>query len=280
MGRAPPAPDAGAFTSAPPVPAPAPSGLDGLGGEYTLDLGQIFDLANRNFGASLGPMVGAAALWILITFGVALMTCVLGCVPILGQLAQQVVASMVIAPLSAGFFIVALAQIRGKSWNFGDFFSGFKFWLPIFLNNLFQNLLLFICQLPGNVLNLADSVTQLRAAIEAQPGAPPPPHDPTLGLVALGLQIVGLLVYVPLMVRYFLLCNLLIVDRGCNAIEAIRGNMRLTEGHFLGWLGLTLLFGLIAFAGVLLCLIGALFSYPYVILLLTAAYLVAVGERH
>jgi hypothetical protein len=67
----------------------------------------------------------------------------------------------------------------------------------------------------------------------------------------------------------------LIIDRKLGALDAIKANATLTQGHFFGWLGIALLFGLILAAGVVACCIGILFTIPLYYCLMTAAYLEA-----
>jgi uncharacterized membrane protein len=77
--------------------------------------------------------------------------------------------------------------------------------------------------------------------------------------------------------RYF--ANPLIVDRECSGSEAIQGSWRLTRGHFWGLFGVSLLMFLLMLAGLLACLIGALFMAPLVSLVTTAGYVLIAGSR-
>ncbi len=50
--------------------------------------------------------------------------------------AGSFIFSAVAAPLSAGFAIVVFKLLNGKPFQFGDFFNGFNYFLPLFLASL------------------------------------------------------------------------------------------------------------------------------------------------
>jgi len=89
----------------------------------------------------------------------------------------------------------------------------------------------------------------------------------------------GLLLAIFLLVRVGMFGELLIFDRGYGAIDAIKGNWELTEGHFCILFAFMLLLGLINLAGALLCCVGLLFSFPFTIIVTTAGYLLIAGTR-
>jgi uncharacterized membrane protein len=84
---------------------------------------------------SFGPIVGFFIVTFLINFALAF-------VPILGSL----VSVLINAPLSAGYTIVVLAILRGRSFTFSDFFNGLgnKYFLQLFLISLVGGLFIFL----------------------------------------------------------------------------------------------------------------------------------------
>jgi len=286
---APPPPSAAAqFSPALPPPGPAfdpgftggapAMGQSGLSNAYNLDLGRMFSVAGQHYGAVLGPMIGFLAILLVALVPLYICLGLLGIVPILGTVIVGVLQATFVPHLGAGLLIVSLAQLRGQPWTFGHFFHGFNYWVPLFVVNLLVNLLSFVCLLPAELLNLAAGVNQIQQIQQIMEGADPArlqPVDPLLSLGASLLSLIGLAIFLTIHVRYFTLCNYLIVDRGCGAMEAIHGQRALNEGHFFGWLGVVLLFGLIGGVGVLGCCVGLLFSVPYSLLLTTSAYLQA-----
>src|SRR5262249_57350565 len=117
---------------------------------------------------------------------------------------------------------------------------------------------------PANICFLRAGGAQLNALLQGQQ---PPPPDPTLNLLGQVLNVGGLVIIIIVSVRYFVLCPYLIIDRNYGALDAIKANGTLTQGHFFGWLGLVLLFGLIAAAGAPHCLCRLLFSRTFSICL-------------
>jgi hypothetical protein len=258
------------------------AGVEGLSTDYTLDINAVFAKANAQFGAVLGPMIGFIFAIIVIAIPLGLISGLASLVPILGDLIGVVISAATFTPLSAGFIIVSLAQFRGKPWTFGDFFGGFQFWGPLFIVGLINGLISFVCLLPSEIATLAAGAHPASIIYELMnsnnPGTIRPPNQ-TLAQLGQLLQYLGLAVYFVIEVRFLLLANYFIVDRGCSGIEAIKASMSFVTGHFWGWLGLSLLYGIIAGAGVILCCVGLLFTIPYSFLLMTATYLVAIGER-
>src|SRR5262249_7690694 len=159
-------------------------------------------------------------------------------------------AIVLLPPLVAGFNIVCLAQLKGKNWSFGDCFSGFK-WFGALVGNFLLLVLLFIgseiaCLLPAAVLF----------------GLSPAVNAPLVLLVAIPLYVVGICAVISIATRATCFCQQLIIDRGCGPLEAIKGSWALSEGHFWGLFGVSLLLQLINFAGQMACGIGVLFTLP------------------
>jgi uncharacterized membrane protein len=191
--------------------------------------------------------------------------------------------------LMAGYVVVCLRQVRGDTWTFGDFFGGFRYWVPLFVNNLLSTALLVACFAPGYVLLIVGQVLLSDASANAtfQPvGGPkgPTTTPPTTSgqpgtmevlvmLVGLGMILLGIVPALYISVRAFLFNPWLIIDRGCGPIEAIKGSWELTRGHFWGWLGVSIVLGLILLVGALPCYLGLPFTFPIMYLVLTAAWL-------
>jgi hypothetical protein len=292
-------PRAGDFTAAPGVSsqAPAPSsafpssrepdygprdplqrgGLGYLSNAYEIDLGLDFSEGMRHYSPMLGPMVGYGfIIWgiliVLMCMGMFFSIC--GSVFLIGA------DLLLLFALFAGYVVVCLRQFRGDRWEFGDFFGGFEYWVPLFLNHLFVWLLQLVCFWLGNFVMFGFIIA---AAIQGGPGRGPPGRPPTnqpdetLMLIGYGLgggmMLVGLIVFTFLHVRCFLFCPWLIIDRGASPVQAIKDNWQLTQGHFWGWFAVSLLLGLIMAGGAMLCMLGLPFTFPIYYLVLTAAYL-------
>jgi hypothetical protein len=228
-------------------------GIEDLSPDYAIDLGEMFRHAQDRWGNVLGPMIG----YMVVLFLIAIALNFLWIFGLLIRLAIQ-------PPLMAGFTIVALMELKGRRWTFGDFFSGFNWFGAIWVGTFFFPMLMAAgCVLPGAVMLLAVADSRNDALIYA----------------SIGVLIVGYLAAIYLMIRTTMFAIPLIVDRNCGPIEAIKGSWRLTEGHFWGWLGVSILMGLINIGGALLCCVGLLFSWPFTVLALTSAYLTVVNQR-
>ena len=220
-------------------------------------------------------LVGVTVVAFLLSLPVMGINLALNFIPIVGTLLGGVVNAAVLSPLWYGLLIVALTQLRGRPWAFGDLFGGFRFWRPVFVYGLITGVFAWVCTLPGTIcLYLAGSGgnAQFQALLQ---GKQPPPPDPTLNLLGSVLNLGGLAIIILVSIRYFLLGPYLIIDRNYGAIDAMKANASLTQGHFFGWLGLSLLFGLIAGAGALACCVGLVFTIPLYFCLMTSAYLEA-----
>jgi hypothetical protein len=259
-------------------------GLDGLSNEYSIRIGDWFRYAQAHWGAVVGPMIGYFFLYLLIVFGLAI-TCV--GIPVL---------IFLLPPLAAGFVLVPLAQLKGERWTFGDFFGGFRQFWPVFGGTWLVALLAGLWAVPGVVLQeigQAKYQDEVNAAVRA--AAQEHPDDPfaqiaaaqqaqrlhmedPLVLSGLVLRVIGQLVGLYFQIRCLFVLPL-ILDRKCGAVESIQGSFRLTRGHFWGLLGVVLLLGLINIAGLLLCLVGVLFTFPFTQLVLVAGYLLIAGTR-
>lgn len=127
------------------------NGLDTvLQKDYEVNIGKYFGKGWEILKLSFGQMVG----FFLITF---LINLFLGFIPILGQLASILIN----APLAAGYTFVVLANLRGQSFVFNDFFKGLtnKYFLQLFLISLVGGLFIalgfLLLLIPGFYLSVA-----------------------------------------------------------------------------------------------------------------------------
>jgi hypothetical protein len=235
-------------------PRPGYRGLAGLSCAYTIDLNEWFRHATAHWGAVLG----GAIVWLILVW---LIHFALGVLPCIGPIAQVLIDPA----LLAGITIVCLRQLRRRDWSFGDFFAGFQWWGPLFVNALLAAALAFACFLP----------TLLLGMLSDRPGRR---GDEGLTAVALGTALAGACVFTYVGLRAFFFSTQLIVDRNCGPIDAIQGSWSLTRGHFWCLLGVSLLLGIINLAGVMLLVVGVLFTLPLTALVTNAGYLIITGR--
>jgi hypothetical protein len=98
-----------------------------LQSDYRFQLGEYISKGFNIFGRNAGMFIGYFIVYIVITI-------ILGIIPILGQF----VTFLIGGALSAGVYIVADKTDRNEDAQFGDFFDGFKSWVPLMLSVLLQ----------------------------------------------------------------------------------------------------------------------------------------------
>ncbi len=127
--------------------------------------GSDSELANRNYTVKIGDYLSRgwdifkefAWAFVLFTLLLAVIGFMLSLLPApIGSNAegQGGLANAIVSPvLGAGFYIVALGIMKGRSYSFSDFFQGFQNFLPIFLVSLVGSLItalgLVLLLIPG-----------------------------------------------------------------------------------------------------------------------------------
>jgi hypothetical protein len=224
--------------------------------EYRVEIGRWFDYASSHYGSVFGPMIG----YMLILIGLGF---VLGFIPVIGLL-----INLILQPaLQAGLIAVPLAQLKGKRWDFGHFFSGFQMFGTLLLNGILSLLVAFACMVPG-ALVLGLSIAAAAAKM---------PFFLLLGIPALLANLLLVLVYV--WVPLWMFCYPLILERKLGPVEAMQASWTLARGHSWGLFGMGCLCFLINLGGASMCGIGALFTTPYTRLVQTAGYLLIAGKK-
>ncbi|HVS36961.1 MAG TPA: hypothetical protein VMS17_15480 [Gemmataceae bacterium] len=249
-------------------------------GRYSIDIGRWFGLAGENYSALLGASIGfilLAALVSVIPYMLLLGAAVFVARRVAdndlqGMLVTQALAAgaqlilmpVLFFPLWSGMTAVNLAQIRGQRWSFADFFAGFQRFGA-----------LAGVGLASQLLTLATvSIPQLAVVFAAFQS-----EDPSMLHLVPVVTLAGMAVLVFFEIRLLLFAPAIIFDRNLSAVDAIKANWELTRGHFWGLFGVSLLLGLILFAGVLACGIGLLFAFPFAMLVLTAGYVLITQRR-
>jgi hypothetical protein len=235
-----------------------------LSNDYDIDLGEWFRHGKEHWSAFLGPCIG-----FLLILGVmgGVSGAFSSCIPIFGLFVNLALNIFVVNPLSCGLQIVALAQLKGQRWSFGDFFSPFNRYGHYLVLVLLAFVIGIVCYIP--------TVAGVVVMVLLSPGGPNP-----LGIVALSAGILATLcLAIFAYTRLGTFAVPLMADREYGPIEALAGSWQLSRGHFWGLLGVNLLLGLINLGGLLLCYIGALFTVPLTTLVSAAGYLLVAGSR-
>jgi hypothetical protein len=221
-----------------------------------LDLSACFRYAREHWRPFAGPAAGSC-------FAYALIAAALCAVPCVGPAA----ALFLVPPLQAGVSVVALAHLKGIRWGFDDFFSGFE-WGGATIGIAFCTLLFALLLVPLGVVALL--------LIDRFFGYHPKPAE---AAILLAFAVLGATAFAGLYTRLLSFALPLALDRRYGGTEALAGSWAVTAGHFWKLLGLNLLLLLINLAGALCFLVGLLVTYPFTILVWSAAYLLLAGAR-
>jgi uncharacterized membrane protein len=260
----------------------APVSMDFLDRDYEIDMGGCvargWTLVTQNMGILF---VGALVYW-GIQFGAG----VLGNIPLLGIIIK--IANFVISgALMGGLYYLSIRVIRGEPAQVGDVFAGFtRAFGQLFLNVLVQTILLGICLLPFiivliiKMMPLVPHLQELRQGM--QNGTPPSPEI---------IDLIKSAVFVSLPV--FLVCMIpstylgvcwkfslaLIMDKQMDFWTAMKTSWKMVNKHWWQVFGVVLLIGLLNLAGVVLCCLPVLFTFPVGIAALMYAYETIFGAR-
>jgi uncharacterized membrane protein len=244
--------------AAPATIAPIKTAADFLEHDYELDLGDCIARGHQLLKDHFALLFMTALVYASIEGFVA----GLGMIPLVGPLFS--IANMIIAgPLLAGVYLVTLRAIRGQTAEVSDVFTGFRQCFgQLFLGNLIPGLLTSLCALP------AVGVAVIWLVLPAAAHQPPALHELWI-LIPLVLIALIPAVYVQVCWSFTLP---LIIDQGLDFGAAMKLSWKLVRKHWWQVFGLILLVGLVNLAGVLLCLVGLLFTVPISLAALMYAY--------
>ncbi len=268
---------ADAFTPKPPV-SDTPPPLAGVTGsntvterEYDLDIFGSFsrgwELVKNNMGLLF---VGALIYWVI-----QFIMGALGSIPLIGPLFS--LANFIISgPLMGGLLYLFLCAIRGESAEIGDVFSGFRrAFGQLFLGVFIQALFIGLCMLPFIIVFIVKFFPLMGHLEHLQPGTPPD-EETIRALTSVFMTCLPVLaicaipaIYLSVSWKFTLP---LIIDKQLGFWAAMQTSRRQVGKHWWQVFGLLILIGLLNMAGMLLCCVGMLFTFPIGIAALMFAY--------
>lgn len=280
-------PEFGPVLSPPPVGGSA-TGLasDGAGwaeGDYTLDIGRCCSRAWQAFQGNMGTLVGATVLYFLVVCAFSMVVGMLtgkgvsgnGAIIAVRTLAQSVVGSLVFGPMTGGFYLVLLRVLRQQPTGVGDLFWGYQQRFGrLYLVQLIITSIVSVCFLPASLV-LLGKLAPVLAKLQQSP-APDQMSglmQQMFGAYEAALPVMLACLIPAMFFQVGLMFTLpLVVDTNLNVDGALATSWRATRRHFWALLGLVMVSGLIICAGMLLCLVGVLFTFPIGTAMLLAAY--------
>lgn len=183
-------------------------------------------------------------------------------------IASVVPLGILMGPMMCGIYLALFRTRRGQPIEFGDLFKGFDYFGESLIAALLHLVPIFVILIPTYII----FYISMFAMMAAQGGGEP---DPGLLLGFFGFWAViwiVLMVVLILISVAFTFAYPLIVDRRLSGFEAVKLSMKAAMGNFWGLLGLMLLSGLLAFAGILLCYVGWFLVMPITFGAVAVAY--------
>ena len=226
--------------------------------DYDLDVMGCISGGWQLLQANFGLLFGATLVYGVII----LMLAVLGAIPIIGAI-FSIVSFVIGGPLVGGLFYVFIAASRGHPTAIGDLFIGFRTnFGQLFLGQLVTSLLSGLCVLPALI---ALAVGMVPALVQK--------HDPSPAVfIIFGVLLVLGMIPLVFISTNWLFTLPLIIDRRLDFWTAMKTSWRQVMRHWGSVFVLLLLSGLINFAGILACGVGAMFTAPIVIGAMVLAY--------
>ncbi|MCS7047826.1 MAG: glycerophosphoryl diester phosphodiesterase membrane domain-containing protein [Verrucomicrobiae bacterium] len=228
---------ASAATTAPPMPAAAPTGTPPGVVRAGACVSAAWRLYQQNFGTLfLGMLI------------FSLITVALGVVPFVGGVAQLVLTG----PLTGGVYWLFLQRIRGRPAGVAEVFSGFqRGFVQLMLCHIVTSLLVLLCSLPGLLLVIPAIFLGILNRN---------PEPLAIVLVVLG----GL--YILAVVVYLTVCWLfalpLVMDKQMEFWPAMKLSRQRVHAQWWRVFGLLVLSALVVSLGLLLCGVGILLTLP------------------
>jgi hypothetical protein len=238
--------------------APTPVPTDVLARDYDVDITGCISRAWRLLQENFGMLFGGALVYLLLQFGMS----ALAQIPLIGLLFS--LASLVIGgPLIGGLYFFLLKYIRRQPAEIGDVFAGFKLaFVPLMLGYIVVLILSMCAALPGGIL--AGIGTYL--AVEQKDSALPI----AIALISVG----GILLLIPLIylsVAWWFTLPL-IMDKRIDFWQAMNLSRKVVNKHWWLWFAFVIVIGLLNLAGMLVCCVGMLVTFPLTMLAALYAY--------
>lgn len=189
----------------------APRGMaEDLSGDYEVTIGRWLALAWEHYGAYAGPAIGYLFLCQLIDAAASMVS--------------SLINVLIDPALQAGPMVVALAQLKGRSWKFSTFFHGFKIFGQALGLAWLQGVAIAGAMLPGIIAAIVSVFLDANGNFGQ-------PFSSALGIgLAVACLVAGVAAGTYVGVRLTTFALPLVIDRNFGVTEALRGSWRLTAG--------------------------------------------------
>jgi uncharacterized membrane protein len=170
---------------------------------------------------------------------------------------SAVPAGILLGPMMCGLYLTYFRRMHNEPFDFGLLFKGFDYFGPSLVATLLHVIPILIIVIPSYIAFYVGFILTI-----AMQGNEPNPAA-ALGVFAMFAVFWMVMVIVIIFISIgFTFSYPLIVDRKLGAMDAIKWSFRAAMANFWGLLGMSLLTGLLACAGMLLCYVGLFLVFP------------------
>lgn len=175
--------------------------------------------------------------------------------------------AILLGPMMCGLQLTFFTRMRNRPIEFGLLFKGFDYFGPSLVATLLHVIPIVIIVVPAYfVFYFAFILSIAVQGNEPNPAA-------MFGVMAMFMLFWLVMVIVIVFVSIgFTFSYPLIVDRKLSAMDAIKWSFKAAMANFWRILGMTLLTGLLGFAGMMVCYVGAFLVFPIQYGALAVAY--------
>jgi uncharacterized membrane protein len=164
---------------------------------------------------------------------------------------------ILLGPMMCGLYLCYFRQMRNDRFEFGLLFKGFDYFGPSLVATLMHVIPILIIVIPAYFAFYVGFV--LTVAVQ---GNEPNPAA-AFGVLAMFMVFWMVMIIVIIVISIgFTFSYPLIVDRKLGAMDAIKWSFKAAMANFWGLLGMSLLTGLLACGGMLLCYVGMFLVFP------------------
>ncbi|MDQ4120179.1 MAG: hypothetical protein M3209_01770 [Acidobacteriota bacterium] len=187
------------------------------------------------------------------------------------------VTTLISALLTCGIYVALWRKASGEAPDFGDLFAGFKFFQPCLIVTLLLTLFQFALSVSMVLVAFLFGISSLGTEIITPGGR----FDPSIFRALIPAFLVIAILYLIFTFIFGVLTFFvyqLIATKNAFAAEAITQSVRAGLRNFFPLIALSIIEGLMAIAGALLCIVGIFFVIPILMAANFAAYLRVFGR--
>jgi hypothetical protein len=269
--------------------------------DYELDIGGCISRGWNLFANHLGILVGSCALClVLIVIVFSLLGTIAGVIAngffsvdvrvspafqIVQSCLINIVAALVVGPLTGGLYHVFIQTVRGRPPGIGELFLGFQNgFSQLFIGNVVMALTYVVCFLPATIVEMSRMAPVLALSEQMKHGTATPQQAQEMFSQMLSVFTscapIFLVCFVP---WFYVFTNFqftlpLIIDKKMDFWTAIKASWRMVHKHWFSVFGLIFLISLINIGGFCLCCIGLLFTFAFTTAACMFAYETIFGE--